>query len=68
MWFNMPVGGQVRLKPSQKRHTIATLPLEGPVAVKSLHELTLPGYRQVACDFTEPTEKQTAIMFQELYT
>lgn len=46
------------LKPAQKRHTVPTLPLQRPVAVKSLHELAFPGYRQVAGDFAQPAEKQ----------
>lgn len=50
------------LEPSQQRYTVATLPLQGPVAVKSLHELALPGYCQVTGNFAQPGEKQIRLV------
>lgn len=57
----MPLRLQVGLEPAEQRYTIPTLPLQGPVAVKSLHELALPGHRQVTGDFAQPGEKQTLL-------
>lgn len=44
------------LEPAQQGDTIATLPLQCPVAMKSLHELALPRYCQVTGDFAQSGE------------
>jgi len=48
------LGLQVGLEAAQQRHAVPALPLQGPVAVEPLHELALPGDRQVAGDLAQP--------------
>lgn len=40
--ITVPLGLQVCLKAAQQGDTVAGLPLQSPVAVQPLHELTLP--------------------------
>ena len=49
---------QVGLEPAKQRDAIPTLPLQSPVAMKSLHKLALPGHRQVTRDFAQPGDQK----------
>ncbi len=44
----------MRLETAQERNAVTALSLQRPVAVKPLHELTLPLHRQVTGDLTQP--------------
>lgn len=56
--FTVPMGLQVRLEPAQQRDPVAGLPLQGPVAVQPLHELTLPLEGQAVGDLAEPAGRE----------
>ena len=64
--LHVALGLQVRLQPAQQRHTVATLPLQGPVAVQPLHELALTRHRQVAGDLTQPGHRGAPTWFPYL--
>lgn len=51
--FTVPMRLQVRLESAQQGDPIAGLPLQGPVAVQPLHELTFPLESQAIGDFAE---------------
>ena len=62
--LHIALGLQVRLQPAQQRHAVATLPLQGPVAVQPLHELALSRHREVAGDLTQPGHRGAPARFR----
>ncbi len=50
--LSVALGLQVSLETPQERNAVTALSLQRPVAVKPLHELTLPLHRQVTSDLT----------------
>lgn len=52
------MGLQVRLEPPQQGDSIAGLPLQSPITVQPLHELTLSLKGQAVGDLTKPAGEE----------
>lgn len=59
---------QVRLEPPEQGDAVPTLSLQRPVTVQSLHELALPGHRQITGDLTESVETGESLQPQHTFT
>lgn len=60
------MGLQVRLEPAQQGDSIAGLPLQSPITVQPLHELTFSLKGQAVGDLTKPVWGKKSGVRQEI--